>query len=303
VANLLKRLADLFDAIEAQEPKTIAVAAAADQDVMDIVKQVTARGLANFTLVGHGEKIRALRAKNEIAPQGVDVVAAVDDKEAAEKAISLAVADKCSVVMKGNLHTATFLRAVLNKEAGFRKGNLISQVSIYDKFHGEGLQLLTDCAMIIEPGLEEKKGIIENAVELAQGLGIKTPRVALLSALETVNPQIPDTVDAAVLAKMGDRGQIKNAVIDGPFALDNAVSPKAARHKNLAGPVAGQADILVAPNLQVGNALTKALVFFAQCKVATAIMGTAKPIVMTSRTDTVENKILSLAMSLYISKA
>lgn len=132
-------------------------------------------------------------------------------------------------------------------------------------------------------------------------LGYDKPKVALLSALEVVNPKIQDTIDAAILSKMSERGQIKNAIIDGPFALDNAVSLEAARHKNITGPVAGQADILVAPNLQVGNALSKALVYFAKRKVAAAIMGAAKPIVMTSRTDTVENKMLSLAMSLYIS--
>jgi phosphate butyryltransferase len=155
--------------------------------------------------------------------------------------------------------------------------------------------------MAISPTLEEKKSIIENAVELAMKLGYQKPRVALLSALELVNTKIPDTVDAAILSKMADRGQIKNAIVDGPFALDNAVSIEAANHKGITGPVAGRADILVVPNLQVGNVLTKALVYFAKCSVAAAIMGAQKPIVMTSRTDTVENKVLSIVMALYIS--
>ena len=298
---MLLRLEDLFDAVKAKEPKTIAVAAAEDQDVMDILKQVTAMGLANFILVGNASRIEELLAQNGLSADSVSIVQADNHALAAKQTVELALSDQCSVIMKGNLHTATFLRAVLDKEAGFRKGGLISQVSVYNKFYGEGLQLLTDCAMAIEPSLDEKKCIIENAVELAHRLGYERPKVALLSALEVVNPKIQDTVDAAILSKMGDRGQIKGAVIDGPFALDNAVSMEAAQHKNIGGPVAGQADILVVPNLQAGNVLSKSLVFFARHQVAAAIMGAAKPVVMTSRTDTVENKILSIAMSLYIS--
>jgi phosphate butyryltransferase len=298
---MIKKLQELFEAVRGKEPKTIAVAAAEDQDVIGVLKQATVMGLANFILVGDTWKIGIMLSENGIKPETVEIVDADSHEQAAQKTIELAVNNKCDVVMKGNLHTATFLKAVLNKEAGFRKGDLITQVSIYDKFYGEGLQLLTDCAMAIYPTLEEKKSIIENAVELSIKLGYEKPKVALLSALEVVNPKIQDTIDAAILSKMADRGQIKNAIVDGPFALDNAVSPEAAKHKNIAGPVAGQADILVVPNLQVGNVLTKALVYFAKRNVAAAVMGAAKPIVMTSRTDTVENKILSIAMALYIS--
>jgi phosphate butyryltransferase len=298
---MIKKLQELFEAVRGKEPKTIAVAAAEDQDVIGVLKQATVMGLANFILVGDTWKIGIMLSENGIKPETVEIVDADSHEQAAQKTIELAVNNKCDVVMKGNLHTATFLKAVLNKEAGFRKVDLITQVSIYDKFYGEGLQLLTDCAMAIYPTLEEKKSIIENAIELSIKLGYEKPKVALLSALEVVNPKIQDTIDAAILSKMADRGQIKNAIVDGPFALDNAVSPEAAKHKNIAGPVAGQADILVVPNLQVGNVLTKALVYFAKRNVAAAVMGAAKPIVMTSRTDTVENKILSIAMALYIS--
>lgn len=298
---MIKRLDELVQAAKAKGPKTIAVAAAENQDVMDIFRQATAMGLASFIMVGSASKIRNLMSENQLNSKNVEIIDAADYETAAEKTIELAVSGRCDVVMKGNLHTSAFLKAVLNKEAGFRKSGLITQVSVYDKFYGEGLQLLTDCAMAISPTLEEKKSIIENAVELAIKLGYDKPKVALLSALEIVNPKIQDTIDAAVLSKMADRGQIKNAVVDGPFALDNAVSTEAAKQKNITGPVAGQADILVVPNLQVGNVLTKALVYFAKCNVAAAVMGAAKPIVMTSRTDTVKNKILSIAMALYIS--
>ncbi|MFA7572485.1 MAG: bifunctional enoyl-CoA hydratase/phosphate acetyltransferase [Lutispora sp.] len=298
---MIKSLQELVDAVKVNETKTIAVAVAEDQDIMDIVKRSSELRIADFILIGDAIKIKKMVSKNGLGFKTVEIIDAVNDEEAAQKTVALALEGKCDVVMKGNLQTATFLKAVFNKDAGFRKGSLITQISVYDKFYGEGLQLLTDCAMTVFPTLEDKKAIIENAVDLAIKLGYDKPRVALLSALEVVNTKIQDTIDAAILSKMGDRGQIKNAIIDGPFALDNAVSLEAAQHKNITGPVAGQADILIAPNLQVGNVLTKALVYFAKRNVAAAIMGAAKPIVMTSRTDTVENKMLSLAISLYIS--
>ncbi len=297
---MIKNLQDLFKRVKDNETKKIAVAAAEDRDIIDIVKQSGTMSLADFILIGNEEKIRAMLIESGISKDTIEIINADNHEESAKKTIELAVEGKCDVVMKGNLHTATFLKAVLNKETGFREGDLISQISVYNKFYGEGLQLLTDCAMAISPTLEEKKAIIDNSVELALKLGYDKPKVALLSALEIVNPKIQDTIDAAILSKMADRGQIKNATVDGPFALDNAVSPEAAEHKGISGVVAGQADILVVPNLQVGNVLTKALVYFAKCNVAAAIMGAAKPIVMTSRTDTIHNKLLSIAMALYV---
>jgi phosphate butyryltransferase len=215
--------------------------------------------------------------------------------------VEFIVKGEADIIMKGLLHTSTFLKSVLNKENGLNAGRLISQISVFDKEFGEGLQLLTDCAMAIQPNLDEKKQIIENAVSLARKIGYKKPRVALLSALEIINPTIQDTVEAAILSKMGDRDQIKNAVIDGPFALDNAISLEAAEHKGIKSEVAGKADILVAPNLQVGNVLTKALTYYAHKDVAAAVMGAKIPIIMTSRTDMIKNKLLSVALASYIS--
>lgn len=298
---MIKTLQELPQKVLTDRPKTIAVAAAEEQDIMDIVKYFTDKRLAKFVLIGNADKINIMLSSNMTSKESVSVINADNQRETAEKTISLAVEGKCDIVMKGNIHTSTFLQAVLNKEAGFRKGDLITQISVYNKFYGNGLQLLTDCAMIVSPSLEEKKNIIENAVELSLQLGYSQPRVALLSALEIVNPKMQDTIDAAVLSKMADRGQIKNALVDGPFALDNAVSPVAAEYKGIKSAVAGKADILVVPNLQVGNVLTKALVYFAKCNVAAAIVGASKPIIMTSRTDTVENKILSILLALYIS--
>lgn len=298
---MIKNLHELYEEIKTNKKKKIAVAAAEDQDIMDIVKQVSSKNMADFILIGNEDKIKTMLDENGILPDTVEIINTKSHEEAAVKTVALAAEDKCDVVMKGNIHTAAFLKAILNNEAFVKKDVLISQISVYDKFYGEGLQFLTDCAMAIFPSLEDKKAIIENSVELAARLGYNKPKVALLSALELINPKIPDTIDAAILSKMAQRGQIKNAIVDGPFALDNAVSTEAAEHKCINGEVAGKADILVVPNLQVGNVLTKSIVYFAKRNVASAIMGAAKPVIMTSRTDTVENKLLSIAIALFIS--
>lgn len=299
---MIYTLEELFEKVRATPKKTIAVAAAEDGDIIDIVKKSKELEFADFILVGDKEKIGLLAKEAELDLSDIEIIHESDHKPAAEKTVELGRTGKADVVMKGNLHTSVFLRAVLNKERGIRKGDLVSQVSVYEKFYGEGLQLLTDCAMSIEPSLEEKKSIIENAVDLAWKLGYKKPKVALLSALEVVNPAISDTVEAAILSKMGDRGQIKGCIVDGPFALDNAVSIEAANHKGIESQVAGNADILVAPNLQVGNVLHKSIVYFAKKKVAAAVLGTTVPVVMTSRTDTIDNKLASIALAVYISR-
>lgn len=297
---MIKNLDTMFSLVKESSKKTIAVAAAEDLDIIKLVDQCYKLGIADFILVGDKKKIKDIANDSDIVID-CEIIDICDHKLAAEKAVQLVREKNSNAVMKGLLHTGTFLKAVLNKETGLNKGKMISQISVFDKVYGEGLQLLTDCAMNIQPTLDEKKQLIDNAVELALKLGYEKPKVAILSALEVVNPKISDTLDAAILSKMTDRGQIKNAVVDGPFALDNAISPEAAKHKNISGEVAGNADILLAPNLQVGNVLTKSLTYYAQKEVAAAVMGAGAPIIMTSRTDSVRNKLLSIALASYIS--
>lgn len=297
---MLTTLDTVYEEVSQRPAAKIAVAAAEDGDIIEIVKESLARHIAKFTLIGDKGRIEALAEEARLDPNDVEIIDEPDHGRSAQKAVRMVKEGGVGLVMKGNLHTAVFLKAVLDKENGIRGGGLITQVSVYDKFFGEGLQLLSDCAINISPDLPAKKAIIENAVQVAHKLGYERPRVALLAALETVNPDMPETVDAAVLSKMCQRGQIKGAVVDGPFALDNAVSPDAARHKGIEGEVAGNADILVVPNLMVGNSLSKSIVFFAERKMAALVVGTSKPVVMTSRTETVENKLLSIALSVYI---
>ena len=298
---MIKRIRDIEQYLDRENPRVIGVAAAEDQDIMELVKYLELRRIARFVLAGDGGKITELLEENGISEGTAKVVNCQDHSEAARTVVSLARSGECDLIMKGNLHTSVFLKAVLDKENGLNTGKLLSQITVYDKPDEAGIQLMTDCAMAIEPGLEDKKAIIENAVELMRRLGYDCPRVALISALEVVNPKIPDTMEAAILSKMCDRGQIKNCIVDGPLALDNAVSEEAARHKNITSPVAGHADILVFPNLQVANCVFKTLIFFAKMDTAAVIMGTKAPVVMTSRTDTVENKMLSIMFSIYLS--
>lgn len=297
---MIKNLNELLEAVIQCPKKTIAVAVAEDIDVLEVAEKSIEMGIAEFIFVGDRDKIEKI-AKENNKTITYEIINEPNHRKAAQKAVELVLEEKAHAVMKGLLHTGTFLKAVLHKENGLNKGCLVSQISVFDKEYGEGLQILTDCAMVIEPTLDEKRQIIENAIELANKIGYSLPKIALLSAVETINPAIKDTLDAAILSKMAERGQIKGALVDGPLALDNAISKKAAKHKGINSEVAGQADILIAPNLQVGNVLHKALTYYSHKEVAAAVMGAKAPIIMTSRTDSVKNKVLTIALACYIS--
>lgn len=298
---MILSLNDLYAAVKEKGVRKIALASADDEGIIKLVMNATEIGIAEFILVGDARKIRELIRTEGGDDAAFEIHHANSHKEAAEKAVSLVVEGKVTVVMKGELHTSVFLKAVLDKERGLRTGNLVSQITVTEKVEGEGLLMFTDCAMNIAPTLDEKRQIIENAVDLAMKLGYDKPKVAVLSAVEIVNPAMPDTLDAAVLSKMSDRGQIEHAIVDGPFALDNAISVTAARQKKIGGDVAGRADIVLVPNLQVGNVIHKGLTYLADKKIAAAVMGAKVPIVMTSRADTTETKLLSIAIATYIS--
>jgi phosphate butyryltransferase len=278
----------------------IAIAAAADDDVLLVKDQVEKAGLADCRLVGDKQKIDRIAQELAIRIDLDGVIDIPDTAEAARKAVSLVQSGEADLLMKGQLQTAEFLRAVLDKEVGLRTERLLSQVTVTEKPDGEGLILITDCAMNIAPTLHEKKKILENAVELAIGLGVEKPKAALLCAVETVNSEMTDTLDAAILSKMAERGQIKNVQVDGPLALDNAVSLSSAEHKGIKSPVAGRADILVVPDIRVGNALHKALIYFAGREVASVVMGAKVPIIMTSRADSPATKFRSVALACYL---
>lgn len=297
---MLKRLEELEELVKNKPQKVIGVAAAEDSDIMQLVKALESRHLARFILTGNQTVLAAMLDENGISQEYVELINCKDSKDAARTVVTLAREGRCDLVMKGNLHTSVFLKSVLDKECGLNAGKMLSQITVYNRKDAQRLQIMTDCAMAIAPDLNEKKHIIENAVELMQKLGYECPKVALVCALELVNPKMPDTIDAAILSKMCDRGQIAGCIVDGPLAFDNAISKEAAAHKGISSPVAGDADILVFPNLQVANCVFKSMVYFADLYSAAVIMGAQMPVVMTSRTDTVQNKLISILMAIYL---
>ncbi|MEH6945252.1 bifunctional enoyl-CoA hydratase/phosphate acetyltransferase [Bacillus sp. JJ722] len=296
----MKSLEQLMELAKDKASKKVAVVAADDLDILEVIAKAEVMNLAEFILVGDRKKIEHIISENSLKIK-VEIVDEKDHKKAADRAVDLVVNGDAGVLMKGMLHSSVFLKAILNKEKGLNIGKHITQISVLDKEDQGGLMFITDCAITVNPDLNGKKEVLENAVDLAHKLGVKTPKVAVLASLEVVNPNMQDTIDAAVLSKMAERGQIKGCIVDGPFALDNAVSVEAARTKNITGPVAGQADIIVVPNLTVGNTLTKSLTYMAKKTVVAATVGTAVPIVFTSRTESMEGKLLSIALATYVS--
>lgn len=278
--------------------KTVAVAAAEDHEVIQAVKMALGKQLASFQLFGDVDKIKSLL--HEEGLEGSDHLKVVDcqsAEEAASKAVQAVSSGDADVLMKGMVSTSTILKAVLNKEYGLRTGKVLSHVAAFEVDGFDRLIFVTDAAMNIAPDLQQKADIIQNAVDVATRIGVSTPKVAPITAVEVVNPNMAATLDAAALSQMNKRGQIKGCVVDGPLALDNAVSMEAASHKGVGGEVAGQADILLVPNIETGNALYKSLIYFAKAKVGAVIAGAKAPIVLTSRADSAESKLHSIALA------
>ena len=285
---------------------------------------VLARGRKAVVSLAGGEDIEALKALKEAKEMGIiedamvfgneeksrknlegigaefEIVGTKSDVETAEKAVKLVSSGKAQVLMKGLIKTSTLLKAVLNKEWGLRTGGLLSHVILAHSPHVDRVFFITDGGMVIRPTLEQKIEIIKNAVELAHRLGYENPKVALIAAVEVVNPDMPETMDAAIIAKMADRGQIKGATIDGPFGLDNAMSELAAAVKGVKGEVAGKADILVVPDIHSGNFLGKSFVYVGGGSIAGLVVGAKAPIVIVSRADTMKSKLYSLALAMAV---
>lgn len=285
--------------VVAQAPRrTIAVAAAGDLGTLKVVQEAEKQNLASFILIGEEKTIQELKSSAGLSFDA-SIINEPDERKAAELAVKLVKDKKAHTVMKGMLPSAVFLKAVLDKEKGLNVGRRITQISVIEKEDG-GLMFITDCAISIAPDLQGKVGILENAVSLAHSLGVDTPKVAVVSALELVNPNIQETIDAAVLSKMAQRGQIKGCIVDGPLALDNTLSKEAAEAKGIVSEVAGNADIILVPNLTVGNVLSKSIDYIAKKRMISATVGTAVPIVFTSRTESKEGKLLTIALAVYV---
>jgi len=223
-----------------------------------------------------------------------------DTRLAARKVMDLLRMGHADLAMKGKLETADFLRAALDHEYGVRTGRLISHVAVFEVPGFDHLLFVSDSGVVVAPTLEQKVDIVQNAIMVAKAFGVEQPRVAVLAATEMVNPKIPTTMDAANLAKMAERGQIQGGIVDGPLALDNAISPESAAIKGITGPVAGHADILIAPDIEAGNMLAKAITYFAKGKMAGVVMGGRSPLVVASRSDPHETKLVSMALGVVL---
>jgi phosphotransacetylase len=285
------------------DPIPTAVAHPCESTALIAALEAAQKGLITPILVGPAAKIEEVAKKSGITLGDTKIVDAPHSHASAAKAVELVRQGQAELLMKGSLHTDELLSAVVAKETGLRTGRRISHVFIMDIPTYHKVLIVTDAAINIAPTLEDKVHIVQNAIDLAISLGVSTPKVAILAAVETVTSKMPATIDAAALCKMAERGQITGGLLDGPLAFDNAISREAARVKNIQSKVAGDPDILLVPDLEAGNMLAKQLSFLANADSAGLVLGARVPIILTSRADSVRSKIASVAVAVLTTHA
>ncbi len=288
---------------EGAKRSLLSVAVAQDAEVLLAVDAAYDLGIAGAILVGNEAEIREIAAKLDINVDKYTILDEADKVEACRKAVKLVRDGEADVVMKGLVDTSIILKAVLDKEIGLRMSPVLSHVAVFEVPGYDRLFYLTDAAMNIAPDLEAKKHILRNAITVAHALGNENPVACALCAVEKVNPKMQATLDAAALVEANQAGEIGGCTVIGPLALDNAISPEAAKHKGITDPNAGKADILLVPAIEVGNVFYKSMVFMAKAKNAGMIVGAKAPIVLTSRADSDETKLNSIALALKVAAA
>jgi phosphate butyryltransferase len=287
---------ELLEAARARGPVSIAVAAAHDPDVIEALKRARELGLAEGILVGRGSEIRALARGGGLDLPDSRIVNEPDPEAAIRQAIALVREGRAELLMKGKIATASLIRALLDKDTGLRTHRQLSQVVVFRVPGFDRLMLLTDAAINIAPTLAQKAELCRNAIEVAQAIGIGKPNIAALCALELVNPEMPATVDAAALSAMNRRGQLPGCFIEGPIALDAALSRFAAERKNIDSPIVENTDIFLAPDIEAANILYRAIVYFAKAESGGIVVGARAPVVLLSRAETAETKVRSIAI-------
>ena len=289
----------------AQTEATIKVAIVHPCDDVSLQGAVEAARLHLIEPILVGPEERILRAA-ELAGldiSAMEIVTSIHSNESAAKAVELVTAGRVEALMKGSLHTDELMGAVVSRQAGIRTARRLSHCFIMDVPNHPNALIITDAAVNIAPTLDDKVDIVQNAIDLANAMGVSEVRVAILSAMETVNAKVPSTIEAAALCKMADRGQITGVVLDGPLALDNAISPAAVAIKNISSPVAGRANVLVVPDLEAGNMLAKSLSFLAGADAAGIVLGARVPIILTSRADSLLTRLASCAVAVMVAAA
>ncbi|WP_439813774.1 bifunctional enoyl-CoA hydratase/phosphate acetyltransferase [Zavarzinia sp. CC-PAN008] len=293
----------LVERAKAGAPLVTAIVHPTDANSLGGALDAAAAGLITPVLVGPEGKIRDAALKAGLDLAGCRLVDAAHSHAAAEEAVRLARVGEVQAIMKGNLHTDELMEAIVAKEGGLRTNRRLSHIFVMDVPTYPRLLLITDAAICIQPTLEEKRDIVQNAIDLAHAIGIPEPKVAILSAVETVTPKLPSTVDAAALCKMADRQQIVGGVLDGPLAFDNAISAEAARTKGITSPVAGSPDILLCPDLISGNMIAKQLSYLANADSGGVVLGAKVPIMLTSRADDAQARLVSAALAVLKARA
>jgi phosphate butyryltransferase len=294
---VLKSLNDLKRLVEGGPRKKLVLAAAQDQHSLGAVHKAWKENIIEPILVGDEEGIKNICASNNYDITGLRIIHEPDKEKSVEVAVRMVSTKQADILMKGMIGSSTLLKCVLNKEWGLRTGNLLSHFALFEVETYHKVIAVTDVAMNIAPNLKDKIAILNNSVSCLNRLGYSIPKVAVLGAVEMVNENMEATLHAALLSKMNQREQIKNCIIDGPLAFDNAVSLESAQNKGIRSEVAGDTDLLLMPDIEVGNVLYKSLVFFAKAKVASIILGALVPIVLTSRSDSEQAKFDSILLS------
>ncbi len=296
-----KHLSELKQLLVDKPARRLVLAAAQDHNSLSSVLMAARDGFIEPILVGDRDAIHSIAAKNNFDLTGIRVVHEPDSEMAIEISVRMVRSNQADILMKGKVGTSNLLKAVLNKEWGLRSGSLLSHFAIFEVAAYHKLIAVTDVAMNIAPNLQDKIAIVNNSVACLNRLGVEMPKVAVLGAVEMVSENMQATLDAALLSKMNQRDQIRNCLIDGPLAFDNAISLESAIHKGIRSDVAGDTDLLLMPDIEVGNVLYKSLVFFAHAGVAAVILGAIAPIVLTSRSDSDQAKYDSIVLAAAIS--
>ena len=299
---MVKDFSELYELALKKGPKKIAVAVAQDKDVLEAIKASYENGLIEPVLIGDKNAIEEIAKDIQFNLENIEIIDEKDITQAARIATELVSSGKASILMKGLVDTSIIMKAVLDHDIGLRTDSIISHVAVFEVPTYHKIFMITDAAMIIAPTLEQKKQIAENAISLAHSLGIEMPKVAVIAAKEKVSAKMEATVHAKELTNMNKRGEIKGALVEGPLALDNAISKESARIKGIDSVVAGDADILLMPDIEAGNVLYKALSFLANAESAGLIVGTKNPIVLTSRADSAEAKLNSIVLATLMAK-
>lgn len=294
---MIKKLNDLVEIAKGKTTRRLAVAAAADPDVMEAVQNATQEGIIEPVLVGDETKIREIAGNIGFDLSDIEIINIPEKHDASAGAVRLVKEGKAEILMKGIVSTGVLLKAVLEKDHGLRKGALLSHVALFETLYYHKLLGVTDAAMNVSPDLLEKISIIKNAIEIFHKLGNPNPKVAIVGSVETINPKMEATMHAATISMMNYRKQITGCIIDGPLAIDGAVSKRASEIKNITSEVAGDVDIILAPNIDGANILYKSLNFLGGATSAAVIMGATVPIVLTSRGDAERSKFLSIALA------